>query len=116
AVLRERLDVPEEVEKHIRKWKRTHTAGIPVPLKIEFDNDLSPDVTIIDIFATDQPGLLFKITRALSEEGLTIHRASISTEANRVIDSFDVQDSRGKKVTKTAKLRSVRARLVQTLG
>lgn len=116
AVLRDRLDVPEEVEKHIRKWKRTHTGAIPVPLKIEFDNDLSPDVTIIDIFARDQPGLLFKITRALSEEGLTIHRASISTEANRAIDSFDVQDSRGGKITKTAKLRSVRARLARTLG
>jgi len=114
AVLGDRIDVPEEVERHVRKWKRKRAAAIPIPLKIEFDNDLSSDVTIIDIFAPDQPGLLFKITRALSEEGLTIHRARISTEANRAIDSFDVQDKRGGKVT--TKLRSLRTRLVRALG
>jgi [protein-PII] uridylyltransferase len=69
---------------------------------------MSPDFTIIDVFAEDRPGLLYRITRVLSGEGLTIYRANISTEANRVIDSFYVGDEDGGKVTEAARLRRIR--------
>ncbi len=115
AVLRGRIDIHAAVEKHKDKWKRKKQTSIPVPLKIEFHNDISPDVTIVDIFTADQPGLLFAITRALSVEGLTIHRARISTEAQRVIDSFDLQDKDGSKITSATKLRKIRSRLEQDL-
>jgi [protein-PII] uridylyltransferase len=77
-------------------------------VKVKFENDLSPDFTIIDVFAEDRPGLLYRITRALSSEGLTIYRANISTEATRVIDSFYVGDADGNKVTEAAWLRRIR--------
>jgi [protein-PII] uridylyltransferase len=78
---------------------------------VEFENDLSGDFTVIDIFAPDAPGLLFKITRALSAEKLDICRARISTEANRAIDAFDVQEKDGSKVNRASRLRKIRARL-----
>jgi len=111
SVLAEQKDLLARVEEHVRKWKRRRDASIPVPLKVEFENDLSADFTIIDIFAPDAPGLLFKITWALSSEGLVISRARISTEANRAIDSFDVQEHDGRKVTRAARLRKIRTRL-----
>jgi len=115
ATISDDLAIQSEVDRHVRKWKRLHQGNIPVPLKVEFENDLSVDVTIIDIFATDRPGLLYKLTRALSEEGLTILRARISTEGHRVIDSFDVQDGSGSKVTSAAELRRIRQRLEAAL-
>jgi [protein-PII] uridylyltransferase len=115
-VLRGRTDVHTAVDKHIAKWRRAQRTTIPIPLKVEFHNDISGDVTIADIFAADQPGLLFKITRALSDEGLTIHRARISTEAQRAIDSFDLQDKKGKKITSVARLRRIRSSLVRELA
>ncbi|UCG51084.1 MAG: [protein-PII] uridylyltransferase [Candidatus Latescibacterota bacterium] len=114
-VLKGRLNIHTAVEKHIAKWKRKKQTKIPIPLKIEFHNDISGDVTIVDIFAPDQPGLLFKITRALSDEGLTIHRARISTEAQRAIDSFDFQDKNGKKINSAVRLRKIRTRLEKEL-
>ena len=111
SVLAEQKALLARVEDHVRKWKRKRDASIPVPLKVEFENDLSADFTIIDIFAPDAPGLLFKITWALSSEGLVISRARISTEANRAIDSFDVQERDGRKVTRAARLRKIRTRL-----
>jgi [protein-PII] uridylyltransferase len=42
------------------------------------------------VFAQDRPGLLYTITRTLSQQGLTIARAKISTEGARAIDSFYV--------------------------
>jgi [protein-PII] uridylyltransferase len=115
-VLKGKLDISRAVEDHIVRWKRKRDTTIPIPFKVEFENDISGDVTIIDIFAMDEPGLLFRITRALSQEGLQIHRARISTEANRVIDSFDVQNLRGEKITSVSKLRKIRTRLEKDLS
>ena len=115
-VLKGKLDIGSTLAKYLVKWKRRKHTSIPVPFRVEFDNDISPDVTILDIFAADQPGLLFGITRVLSEEGLTIHRARISTEAYQAIDSFDIQDKRGRKITNVTKLRDIRNRLEKELG
>jgi [protein-PII] uridylyltransferase len=115
-ILRGRIEIQSAVAGHLVKWRRRKNEAIPVPAKVEFENDISGDVTIIDIFAMDEPGLLYKIARALSEEGLTIHRARISTEANRAIDSFDVHDKRGRKVTSVTHLRRIRERLERALA
>jgi len=115
AVLQGRVDIRTRVDEHIAKWRRRRDASIPVPLKVEFENDLSGDFTVIDVTAPDAPGLLFKITRALSREGLVIHRARISTEANRAIDAFDVRTKNGEKVTSATRLRRIRNRLEQEI-
>jgi [protein-PII] uridylyltransferase len=116
SVVRGSLDIHSALERHVVKWRRKKQTAIPIPFRVEFHNDISPDVTIIDIFATDEPGLLYKITRALSEEGLVIYRARISTEAHRAIDSFDVQERAGSKITSAARLQRIRDRLEERLG
>ena len=105
------LDLEAETARHAAKWRRRGRADMPVMSKIQFENDLVPDVTIIDIFAQDAPGLLYRITSALAKENLTIYRANISTEANRAIDSFYVADRRGKKIASAARLQEIRTRL-----
>lgn len=115
SVLGGTMEIHDEVDQHARKWRRRKGLQIPVAAGVEFENDLSEDVTIVDIFAADRPGLLFKLTWALAEAGLRIHRARISTEANRAIDSFDVQDKRGRKVTSAGKLKEVRMLLEAAL-
>ncbi|NIM19274.1 MAG: [protein-PII] uridylyltransferase [Candidatus Latescibacteria bacterium] len=116
SVLRGPGDIRYRVNAHVEKWKRRRDASIPVPLKVEIENDLSGDFTIIDIFAPDAPGLLFKITYALSSEGLVIYRARISTEANRAIDAFYVHGRDGGKVTRASKLRRIRTRLEKEIA
>jgi [protein-PII] uridylyltransferase len=115
SALQRREDIQARVEGHVAKWRRKRDASIPVPVKVQFENDLSGDFTVIDITAPDAPGLLFKITRTLSREGLVIHRARISTEANRAIDAFDVRTKSGGKVTRAARLRKIRTRLEQEI-
>lgn len=116
AVLRGRLDLDEGVSKHLARWKRLKTTGVPISPIVQFENDTSRDVTILDMHATDKPGLLFAITRALSEAGLVILRARISTEGNRVIDSFDLQDRKGRKITAAADLTRIREVLLEMLS
>ena len=116
GILKAGEKIRADVDRNLLKWKRKTVSAIPIPVQVEFDNDLSGEATIIDIFAMDRPGLLFKIAHALSDEGLTIHRARISTEANRAIDSFDVQDSKGNKITAVTKLSRIRSNLEAALS
>jgi len=95
-VFRDKLDLEAATKKHAHRWRRVAKGGIPVATQITFENDVSNEFTIIDVFAQDRPGLLYTITRTLSQQGLTIARARISTEAARAIDSFYVRGEEGK--------------------
>lgn len=110
------VDLEAETRRHAARWRRARRPDIPMAVRVRFENDLSPDFTIIDIFAQDRPGLLFKITGALSRDGLTIFRANISTEATRVIDSFYVGDGEGKKINSAERLTRIRAALEREVG
>jgi [protein-PII] uridylyltransferase len=110
-----KMDLDARSKQHSARWRRARRAGIPTPVKIKFENDLSGDFTIIDIFAQDEPGLLFKITNALSQEGLKIYRAYISTEATLVIDSFYVMDEANEKITAAGRLKNIRASLAKKI-
>lgn len=114
--VRDRLDLDTESMRHAAKWRRSLRQGIPAPVKIKFENDLSGDFTIIDIFAQDAPGLLFKVTRALSKQGLKIFRAYISTEATLAIDSFYVADKKNKKITAAGRLKQIRTGITKEIA
>jgi [protein-PII] uridylyltransferase len=70
----------------------------PVPTRIEFDNDSSATHTVVDIETGDRTGLLYDITRSLSDAGIDIASARIVTDARHVRDSFYVTRN-GLKIT-----------------
>jgi [protein-PII] uridylyltransferase len=116
SVIAGEMDLDDATERHASRWRRKQRSGIPAPAKVKFENDLSGDFTIIDVFAPDSPGLLFRITRALSREGLVISRARISTEADRAIDAFYVGDENGRKIKAAGRLKRIRAALEREIG
>jgi [protein-PII] uridylyltransferase len=56
-----------------------------------FDNDSSPRYTILEIVADDVPGLLYRVSRALSAFGCEVDLVLISTEADKAIDVFHMR-------------------------
>ena len=85
------------------------------PNKVEFDTDVSREHTVIDIFAHDEVGLLYRITRTLAELGLYIHVAKISTKVDQVADTFYVKDIFGQTISDEAKREDVRKALLESL-
>jgi len=116
SAITEELDLDKATERHAAKWRRRRQTTIPAPSNVKFENELSDDFTIIDVFASDAPGLLFGITRAMSREGLVIARARISTEADRAIDSFYVVDNSGNKITAAGRLNAIRSSLEKEIN
>jgi [protein-PII] uridylyltransferase len=72
--------------------------GIP-PDRVRFDNDLAEHHTVVELDAPDQPGLLYRLTRAMSRLGWDIHSARISTTGDRARDAFYITDRTGTKIT-----------------
>ncbi|HEX2675746.1 MAG TPA: [protein-PII] uridylyltransferase, partial [Polyangiales bacterium] len=70
----------------------------PVFTEIVLDHAASHEHTVIEVLTADRPGLLFTLSQALHEIGISIHLAKINTEGSRVIDVFYVTGSDGKKL------------------
>ncbi|HEX7898122.1 MAG TPA: [protein-PII] uridylyltransferase [Planctomycetota bacterium] len=62
------------------------------PPQAAIDNGTSDRCTIVEIFADDRQGLLYEITHALFEMGLSIASAKISTRLDQVVDAFYVTE------------------------
>ncbi|MHA1152352.1 MAG: [protein-PII] uridylyltransferase [Alphaproteobacteria bacterium] len=87
-----------------------------VPPRVLIDNKASARATVIEVNGRDRPGLLYDLTRALSNLQLMIHGARIATYGERAIDVFYVQDALGDKIETPARLERIRARLLEALG
>jgi [protein-PII] uridylyltransferase len=87
-----------------------------VRTKIVFDERTSPHHTIIEVIAKDQPGLLFRLARALEESGLGIGLSKINTEGTKVADVFYVQEVDGRKVEGKTRLEEIERLLIDAIG
>jgi [protein-PII] uridylyltransferase len=87
-----------------------------LPLQVLIDNETSDRCTVIDIFAHDRPGLLYRIARSLFELDLSVVLAKISTHFDQVVDVFYVTDNRGRKIADSHRLKFIRDVLMQQMG
>lgn len=84
--------------------------------EVKIDNDVSRDLTVIDVFAEDRPGVLYTIARTLAAQDLDIHRSKAGVEADRVADVFYVRDQRtGAKILDPDRKEQIQAALVAAL-
>jgi [protein-PII] uridylyltransferase len=86
-----------------------------LPTKVEIDNRVSEDFTVVDVFSIDRVGILFAITNALYHLDLSIHLAKITTTVDRVLDVFYVTDRDGRKIDDLARLDRIRAAVLEAL-
>jgi len=73
---------------------------------VEFDNILSENYTIIDIYTTDKVGLLFKLLDKFCNLNINVQKAKISTDVDRVVDSFYVTDEKGNKIINETQIKT----------
>lgn len=108
-------NVADLVEKRQRPTLLVAKEARRFPTRIEIDNEVSEDYTVIDIYAHDKVGLLYLITSTLTRLGLYIGVSKISTKVDQVADVFYVRDIFGHKITAEDKLEELTATLTQAI-
>lgn len=101
-----------------RTWNRQSAAGPEagrLPTRVRIDNDTSEHYTIVDIFAHDRTGLLYTISLAIFDLGLSVHGAKIGTHLDQVVDVFYVT-FQGKKVQSQEQVDEIRTRLLEAIS
>ena len=83
--------------------------------KVDIDNEVSEEYTVIDILTHDKVGLLYLITSTLADMGLYIGVSKISTKVDQVADVFYVRDIFGHKITAPDKLNEICGRLLTAI-
>ena len=99
-----------------RKLPRGKASAFSIKPKILFDNEASRIATVIEVECLDRPGLLYDITHAIFEAGLSISTAMVATYGERAIDVFYVRDGFGHKIVQPSRLEAVERRLKAALG
>jgi [protein-PII] uridylyltransferase len=94
-------------------WRERPSPAVPTEVLV--DDRASPRHTVVEVFARDRPGLLYRLARALHELGLSIALSKINTEGTRVADVFYVSELSGAKVAPGPRYAEIHDALVRTI-
>src|SRR5665648_537151 len=99
-----------------KKKPKSRLSAFTVEPQVVFDNTLSDALTVIEINGLDRPGLLYDVTREISDLNLDIASAHIATFGEKAVDVFYVTDLTGKKITSSSREAAIRERLMKALS
>jgi [protein-PII] uridylyltransferase len=110
-----RLRLAAEIHKASKALVGQRMRAIHVPPRVVIDNHASNTHTVLEVNGRDRPGLLHDVTAAISEQGLQIASAHVTTYGVRAVDVFYVKDVFGLKVENERKLAGLREALLAAL-
>ncbi len=103
AALAGTLDIEAEIAQH-RKNQPRRSENFRVAPQVILDNNASNSHTVIEVTGKDRPGFLYDVTSGLTELGLQISAAKVTTFGSRAMDVFYVKDGYGLKIIHPQKL------------
>ncbi len=111
-----RIRLATEIRKLQKGLLGRRMQAIHAPPRVVIDNHASNTHTVVEVNGRDRPGLLHDVTGAMSEQGLQIASAHISTYGVRAVDVFYVKDVFGLKIENERKLAQLRDALLKALA
>ncbi len=111
-----RIRLAAEIRKVSKLLLGRRMRAIHVPPRVVIDNHASNTHTVLEVNGRDRPGLLHDVTAAISDQGLQIASAHVTTYGVRAVDVFYVKDVFGLKVENERKLTTLRSALLMALA
>jgi len=111
-----KLQPARELKKARSRALPSRTQVFKVSPRVLIDNNASAKFTVIEVSGRDRLGFLSDVTTALTNSGLQIASAHISTYGERAVDVFYVKDIFGLKVEHDGKLKQVRSAVLDAIA
>ncbi|MBH0238627.1 [protein-PII] uridylyltransferase [Methylobrevis albus] len=115
AALEGREKLPETIARKVVGSKRPSKAFV-LETQVTLDNSLSDRFSVIEVSGLDRPGLLYDLTRAISDLSLNITSAHVATFGERAVDVFYVTDLLGQKILSSGRQAAIRRRLTHAFN
>ena len=103
--------LPEKIEQNARQ--RGRIKAFRLATEVLVNNSWSDQFTVIEVSGLDRPGLLYDLTREISDLRLDIGSAHIVTFGERAVDVFYVRDLTGAKITNGNRQAAIKRRLTK---
>ena len=103
-----RPDFLAKIESVRKRIPRVPSLTRKIEPAVRVDNKLSNEYTVVDVKCGDRIGLLYSLSRALSDLNCDIHFAKIATNQGLVTDVFYITESAGGQVVDPEKLLNIR--------
>jgi len=86
--------------------------GLVHPMEIGFDNELSPEWTVMEARSEDAFAFLYAVSNALAMQGIYIHKVKIRSIGHEARDRFFISDRLGRKILDAARQERLRTAVV----
>ncbi len=99
AVLKDHETLNHLFERHHRRWKRRSKPLFHPNIRIDVVFHETNKDTIVEVYAPDMTGFLYKVTQTISRQGLQINFAKLATRGDGIVDSFYISEYGGQKIS-----------------
>lgn len=114
--LNEALNQKETDPLRVQRRVTRQLKHFPIPTQITFQDDVRNQRTIVEIEASDRPGLLSQIGKALDICNLRLQNAKITTLGERIEDIFFVTDQQDQPLKGEAQQERLRKNIIEMLA
>jgi len=114
-VIADRIDIAHLIEHHRIRWKRRLKSFNPNTRRDVIFKD-HPRYTLMDVYAPDTFGFLYRITETISQLKLNIALAKIATRVDGIVDSFYILNDHGEKLKTSAEKKFVRKEILAAIN
>jgi glutamate-ammonia-ligase adenylyltransferase len=87
-------------------------SGLLSPVEVRFDNQASPDWTVMDVNSEDAFAFLYAFSNALAMRGIDIHKVRIRSFGREARDQFFIADRWGRKIENEEEQQRLRSAVV----
>ena len=97
-------------------WQKKESVAVQLSrpeIRVKTNNETVNSATIIDVFAYDKTGLLYKLAKKIYRLGLDVTYASSATYAHQVIGVFYVTDEDGNKIRNRNQLQIIKKEILK---
>jgi len=109
------LDIDHLFAEHKRRWKRRPKVPTNPNIRTDVEFEDNPKFTILDVYASDAVGILYRVTETMSRLGLDIYFAKIATRGDGIVDAFYVLDRDGKQIKGRLRRDAIRNEILTTI-
>jgi [protein-PII] uridylyltransferase len=108
------LDLSVKVDERRRAYARI-SAEASNEVRVEVSSEESETDTVVEVYADDDIGLLYRLASTFTELDLDVRIAKVATLGKRVVDVFYVRDADARKVDDPDAVARLRATLVERM-